>query len=339
MMNEGVRVVDFEPAIIPGYGIEVINRVASHKPEVTFPGAEGAIRLRLAPAGHFAAQHWLSVSVEAGKFWLGLTPAGLDALVAPAIGSVPFCDLAEELGEAVVAVALSQWLEQIEAFSQFVPHLESAFSTPPEARLPRFGLYRNEGGGCYQWAEVAADASACRWLTTRLRALPPSGWDGRWDSLPIPLSLVLANMSFEQGELATLVPGDILLPVLQEPFRLRVQNAVDGRQLGVARHEDHSLIIEHWKEQTMTEQVQEDTPALATLEQLEVELRFELGRMCLPLAQLRELETGAVLPLEGDPIQPVSIFVNRQPAGRGEIVNIDDRLGIRITEWLGSDGP
>ena len=339
MPDRGMEAADFQPAVVAGYALGVINRLAGRRVEATVSQGERTIRLALAPGVPFAAGHWLALEAEAGRFWLGLTSAALDALVQPVVGAVRFRELDETLGEAVVAMALSQWLEQVEVFQGCTFELESASASEPGKDLPRFGLYCHEETGRCQWGVVVADARACRWMAARLDLLPAPGWNGKWAGLPLFLSLVLARMSLAQRELTTLAPGDILLPPLQEPFRLRLENAVDGLGLGMARLDDRSLIVEHWLEQLMTEQAQEDQPPLTALENLEVALHFELGRLQLPLARLRELGAGTVLPLDGDIRQPVSIHVNRQLAGRGEIVRIDERLGIRITEWLGSELP
>ncbi len=339
MRPEGAGATPYRPPAVPGYAIGAINGIASRRPEFTLTAGEESVRLMVGPGGPFVARHWVAVANESGRLWLGLSDSGIDALVAPVAAPVSFRELSGELAEAVLAVAVGRWLEQVEAFKETGSHLEVALASEPGGDFPRFGLYRSQGRTRYQWAEVVADARACRWLGDWLGGLPVSGLDERWDWLSVPLSLALASMSLQRHELTGLVPGDMLLPPLQTPLRLRIENAIDGYLLGVARLEERSLIIEHWQEQTMAEQIPEDPPSLSSLERLEVELQFELGRVRLPLARLRELETGAVLSLDGDSRQPVSIYVNRQPAGRGEIVRIDDRLGIRITEWLGSDGP
>jgi type III secretion protein Q len=62
-----------------------------------------------------------------------------------------------------------------------------------------------------------------------------------------------------------------------------------------------------------------------------LKLLFELGRVELPLGELRRLAPGAVIPLPRAIDDSVDISANGRRIGRGTLVRIGDSLGVRIT--------
>lgn len=62
----------------------------------------------------------------------------------------------------------------------------------------------------------------------------------------------------------------------------------------------------------------------------------ELGRTRMQLAQILELQHGSVVELERLAGDPVDIFVNDCMVARGEVVVVDDKFGVRITEMVSS---
>jgi flagellar motor switch protein FliN/FliY len=71
---------------------------------------------------------------------------------------------------------------------------------------------------------------------------------------------------------------------------------------------------------------------------MDVSLRVtvELGRTRMQLAQILELQHGSVVELERLAGDPVDILVNDCLVARGEVVVVDDRFGVRITEMVSS---
>lgn len=69
------------------------------------------------------------------------------------------------------------------------------------------------------------------------------------------------------------------------------------------------------------------------LDRVSLRLDFSLGALALTLGQLRTLAPGAVLQLAGASSGAVAIGCGDQVLGEGEAVDVDGRLGIRITRW------
>ena len=73
---------------------------------------------------------------------------------------------------------------------------------------------------------------------------------------------------------------------------------------------------------------------------MDVSLRVsvELGRTRMQLAQILELQHGSVVELDRLAGDAVDIFVNDCMVARGEVVIVDDKFGVRITEMISARG-
>jgi flagellar motor switch protein FliN/FliY len=60
----------------------------------------------------------------------------------------------------------------------------------------------------------------------------------------------------------------------------------------------------------------------------------ELGRTRMQLSQVLELQHGSVIELDRLAGDPVDVFVNDCMVARGEVVVVDDKFGVRITEMI-----
>ena len=73
-------------------------------------------------------------------------------------------------------------------------------------------------------------------------------------------------------------------------------------------------------------------PNLDILLDVPVTLTVELGSCELPMREVLQLAVGSVVQLNKPAGTPVELRANHKLVARGEVVVIEDRLGIRITE-------
>jgi flagellar motor switch protein FliN/FliY len=71
---------------------------------------------------------------------------------------------------------------------------------------------------------------------------------------------------------------------------------------------------------------------LEMLLDLPLELSVELGRTRMSLQELLKLDKGSVIRLGRTEGEPLDIQVNGRTVARGEVVVVNDRLGVRVTE-------
>ena len=67
-----------------------------------------------------------------------------------------------------------------------------------------------------------------------------------------------------------------------------------------------------------------------------VSLTIELGGCQLPMREVLQLNIGSVVQLDKAADAPVEISVNGKLIARGEVVVIEERYGVKITEVLGN---
>lgn len=112
---------------------------------------------------------------------------------------------------------------------------------------------------------------------------------------------------------------------------------------GPAEEEEMGL-SEEVKEEVLTEEVEEETleaPEVAEPEEMvspkniPLTLTVEVTRLKMSLEKLMELKPGNVIDLPVSPEQGVDLTVNGKRVGRGQLLQVGDVLGVKLTE-LGS---
>jgi len=73
---------------------------------------------------------------------------------------------------------------------------------------------------------------------------------------------------------------------------------------------------------------------LVTVFDVPVNISAVLGKSHMSVAQLLKLNKGSVLELDRKVGEAIDIFVNNRLVARGEVVVIDDRLGVTMTEII-----
>lgn len=68
-----------------------------------------------------------------------------------------------------------------------------------------------------------------------------------------------------------------------------------------------------------------------------VQVSAVLGRATMEVSQLLKLGRGAVVELDRKVGEPIDIYVNNRLVARGEVVVVEDRLGVTMTEIVKSE--
>jgi flagellar motor switch protein FliN/FliY len=73
---------------------------------------------------------------------------------------------------------------------------------------------------------------------------------------------------------------------------------------------------------------------LAPVFDVPVSISAVLGRASLSVSQLLQLNSGSVLELDRKVGEAIDIYVNNRLVARGEVVIVDERLGVTMTEII-----
>jgi flagellar motor switch protein FliN/FliY len=80
--------------------------------------------------------------------------------------------------------------------------------------------------------------------------------------------------------------------------------------------------------------VSENGKNLDLLMNVPLHVTAELGRAKMLVEDILKLGTGSVVELDRLAGGPVDLLVNEKLVARGEVVAIDDKFGVRITELI-----
>lgn len=80
----------------------------------------------------------------------------------------------------------------------------------------------------------------------------------------------------------------------------------------------------------------QNPPNLNLVLDVPVSLTIELGGCQLPMREVLQLNIGSVVQLDKPADAPVELSINGKLIARGEVVVIEERYGVKITEVIGS---
>jgi len=181
-------------------------------------------------------------------------------------------------------------------------------------------------------------------------------------ALEFPVTVELGDASLPIEQLVDLVEGDVILPdrwlgahshdhEIGGPVRLRTGDWELGAEL--VKHEEGAVVEVRsgaWQCRPkggagMSSQQLSPPESGETFdsgrgpieEELEVLVTFELDRLSVPLRELGAWTAGATVQLKRSANEPIRILLHdgagARVIGRGEVVLIEDEIGIRIDEW------
>ena len=97
---------------------------------------------------------------------------------------------------------------------------------------------------------------------------------------------------------------------------------------------DDAAAIPQEKDWEMGEAMANDVTAIYDIP---VQISAVLGRSSMQVSQLLKLGRGAVVELDRKVGEAIDIYVNNRLVARGEVVVVEDKLGVTMTEIVKSD--
>lgn len=81
----------------------------------------------------------------------------------------------------------------------------------------------------------------------------------------------------------------------------------------------------------------DDSITLEAVSDIPVSISVVLGKTSMQVQQLLKLGRGAVVELDRKVGEPVDILVNNRLVARGEVVVVEDKIGVTMTEIIKAD--
>jgi type III secretion protein Q len=157
--------------------------------------------------------------------------------------------------------------------------------------------------------------------------------------LPIPVCLRVAAANLAAGEVERLSPDDVVLvdascepsdaviAVIGERLVAPVATDPEGHRLATYPIQGATS---SWAWSMPTDAMAGAWEADAATDNRSLHVLFEIGRFELPASQVRQLAPNFLLPLEPPHDQTVDIVVDGQRIGRGTLMRIGNRTGVRV---------
>lgn len=76
---------------------------------------------------------------------------------------------------------------------------------------------------------------------------------------------------------------------------------------------------------------------LDAIQDVPIEISAVLGQTTLSISEILKLGKGAIFELDKKVGEPVDLFVNGRCVARGEVVIVDENIGITMTEIIKND--
>jgi len=89
--------------------------------------------------------------------------------------------------------------------------------------------------------------------------------------------------------------------------------------------------------QSFIDQAAQENLSLENVYDIPVQVTVVLGKTSMQVNQLLKLGRGAVIELDKKVGEAIDIFVNNRLVARGEVVVVEDRIGVTMTEIIKAD--
>jgi type III secretion protein Q len=174
-------------------------------------------------------------------------------------------------------------------------------------------------------------------LAKLLKALPVRR--RKIDGLPIVVGFQVGRAVLSLSEFKLLELGDVIFPTGQEISIDSVTAVVADRLYASATAEGNQLCIsepfKRWEsamsDETFLRGNNQESP-LASLDEIEINLTFEIGRTSITLSELETIAPGYVFELDHNASAIVNVVSNGRRIGRADLVEVGDRMGVRLLE-------
>lgn len=249
--------------------------------------------------------------------------------------------LPEEVRGAALEAALESALDRLDQISKARSTIHRLTDTPPAQPFELalgFTLIRIKDGRSGRGV-IVTDQAGLAWIADHWGRLPARRLHP-FNHLPLTGQIVVGRTRLRHEQVQDLQPLDIILAEGPGSLQSREIRIVFSAGLTLAGNlvESHRILIQNIitnQEETTTMTTK---PSAAPVDKelpvsdIPITLVFEIGQTQTTFGELRHLQPGYTLSLSEplDMEHPVTIRANGVAVGTGDLVLIDNRLGIRI---------
>jgi len=323
---------------IPKRELPLWNRIFGRNGDISLELGSDTLRVLFYASGvEWRPEQFAKISCDHQTFWIGLTirEAFLEEEMARSFEGLRVKGLPAQLKAAIGEVLIEKAMERFEAWrgvSVKIEELLPALPGPEPGKTLPFRLMSGEGypevQGCFYFGE-----ESFLWFS-QLIAGVPAGISRHCLDIPVRCGLEVGRARVKAGEMRGLGRLDLI--------RLDEYYLSEGRKLLLHVHPRIEIwaeigggkaILKNRKEREVSD---EGVGEARDFELVEVELRFEVGAKQIMVKDLSELKPGFTFDLDVSVDRAVTVTANGKKIGRGQLVDIDGRIGVQILEVFGN---
>jgi type III secretion protein Q len=214
---------------------------------------------------------------------------------------------------------------------------------PVTEPVPEAGLRLVIDDGERQWGLLVESVEQDRdTIADLLSRWPLAPWPA--EKLPFPAALRLGTTPLTVASLRSLRPDDAVLLkserhqggmlVVAEAWLAEVRRNGEEWRLDATLRPARSRQDGEWTMHDDGGDGMQDDDAIGDPDELPVKLAFDVGRLDLSLGELRRLDAGSVLELNGSADALVRISANGRLIGQGALVDVNGSVGVRIVRMF-----
>ena len=116
--------------------------------------------------------------------------------------------------------------------------------------------------------------------------------------------------------------------------KVQEDNPSESQQGQAKKETDSTVQFSELKENDKKEIQKDPNLNLNFILDLVLQVRVELGRTTMSIQDLLQLNAGSVIELSKFASEPLEIFVNDKEIAKGEVVVVNEKFGVRLTEII-----
>lgn len=309
--------------------IEANNRIFCRRAPVPIDGigaSFAACPIDMAPPVVAAVD--IEIEIDGRLAWLQVERGLVDRLVEATFPESAAAALDDELNALLLETAMAGTLTRTEQMvgRRIALRRVGSVRRPPTARPLGFRIERQGADGA-TGAALWLEPDSLRLIASLLEQAPLA--PAVVDDLQLAVSCRLGSTRLAAAELRRLRPADLVVLERHALGEETVEMVVGGRLAFPARITQSRAVVSGGARRPMADDTDRGDTA-ADMDSVPVTLVFELGRTQLALGELRSLAAGYSFDLGKDLRAPVDILANGQKIGSGELIQIDERIGVRV---------
>lgn len=194
------------------------------------------------------------------------------------------------------------------------------------------------------YGAVSTNPDGMAWILEQLDQIPEPCVKYR-SEIPVYLSCEAGGTKMPLQELSELAPHDIVLMdsdlCLNRP-EITIGYASEPAFRGTVDVQTGRIIVEKNIVSNMEKNMEKEIPSEnakdrdtvdAAIGEIPVQLVFQLGETRTTVAELSRIRPGYTFDAEADLTKPVTIKANGRIIGMGELVEVGDRIGVRVLQF------